>query len=145
LSKPAEIAHEIDLARDLEDSLLPQRSVNQSLVHLTLSAEVMQFLKRHKVCEPLIPLADQIMATNFFSERRAMEYKLRVTDQVLVLKSALDEDQYSEHVVLDTAETWLRSLVDSCVKGYRGRLATEIRRVYRSEEEPQRKRGWWPF
>ena len=120
--------------------------ISYSLSHLTLSEKAMAFFESDPLLSPLIPLADQIMATNYLSEQRMAEYKMRVTDAVTTIMIDMDEDTEEGHKKLETAEIYLRQIIDGCKKGYRGKLATESKRVYRSEtdEQPQ-KRGWLPW
>ena len=117
--------------------------INTSLVHLTLSHEIMEFLKSDDLLKSLVPLADQICATNYLDDRGVALHKAMIDSAILHLKIYGDEDNQMGHANLRTARQYLHSLADGCRKGYRGRLATEMRRTIKTEKggSPER-RGW---
>jgi hypothetical protein len=109
--------------------------------HLTLSKVVMDFLDESQVTRQLKPLADQIVATNRLDEIGIVRFKFEVDLAIARIKMWSYEDYQPDHARLKVAQTYLHQLVDGCKGGYRGKLATEIRRVYRSES-PEKKRRW---
>jgi len=127
----SEFEREHQYKSDLEDDFnLP---VSWALDHLTHSKVALSFFNKHQVLHDLKPIADQIMATNYLDWRGAEYYKFLVDGIILnLMASGYGNSQY-ETRVLDVARTYLHQLIDGCKGGYRGRLATEIRRVFRTE------------
>ena len=67
-----------------------------------------------------------------------------INSQILEIMLWTDEDEDESFQALNTAKTYLFMLLEGMRKGYRGALATELRRVYRREqEEAPKKRGWF--
>ena len=118
--------------------------VNSSLAHLTLSEKIMEFLEEEDITKTLVPLADQICATNWLDERGVALNKAMVDSAILHIKIFGNEDDHSGQARLRTARHYLHQLLDGCLKGYRGRLATEMRSTRRIETESlsPEKRRW---
>ena len=137
-----EIAEGYEKEAAFHESMTSSPMINTSLAHLTLSEEIMEFLKEDPLLKSLVPLADQICATNYLDDRGVALHKAMIDSAVLHLKIYGDEDDQAGHANLRTARQYLHSLADGCRKGYRGRLATEIRRTIRTEtgESPEKRR-----
>jgi len=118
--------------------------IDYSLSHLTYSDKVMRFLESRPLLAPLVPLADQIMATQYFTPRQIAEYRMRLDDVVYSIMFSMDEDQEEGHRALETAQIYLRALIDGCLKGYRMKAVTEQKKVYSTEyqQQPPQRRGW---
>lgn len=130
-----------DIINDMTPSGLP---IDYGLSHLTYSDKVMQFLTHYRILNPLIPLADQIMATQYFTPRQVAEYRMRLDDIILSIMFDMDEDQEFGHRILETAQIYLRALIDGNLKGYRMKAVTESRKVYTTEyQDQQEKKGWF--
>jgi len=135
----AEATRRYDVYRDEYYS----EPVNFNLQHLTLSEEAVRFFKEDERLRKLVPLVDQVMATNKLDDRAASFYKYLADSLIIRLIMFTSEDDPGAHIKLHTARAYMYQLIDGARGGYRGRLATEIRRVYRTEEsEPKRRRGW---
>lgn len=128
----------------LQNALNSAPMVNTSLAHLTLSEEIMEFLREDEITKTLVPLADQICATNYLDDRGVALHKAMIDSAILHIKIYGDEDDQRGQGNLRVARMYLHQLIDGCKKGYRGRLATEIRRTIRTESESQSpdKRRW---
>lgn len=124
------------------ESMTSTPMINSSLAHLTLSEIIMEFMNSDPLLATLVPLADQICATNYLDDRGVALHKAMIDSAILHIKIYGDEDDQTGHAKLRTARQYLHSLIDGCRKGYRGRLATEIRRTIRTEtgESPEKRR-----
>lgn len=120
----------------------PQIPIDYNLGHLTLSDTMLTYIDAHDILHPLKPLADQIFGTANLDKRAIAGYKMKIKRVIIRIKMDLDEDNPTEHHVLRVAETYLNSYVESCLDGYRGKLATEIRRVFKQEREDPNRRRW---
>jgi len=120
----------------------PQIPIDYNLGHLTLSDTMLTYIDAHDILHPLKPLADQIFGTANLDKRAIAGYKMKIKRIIIRIKMDLDEDNPTEHHVLRVAETYLNSYVESCLDGYRGKLATEIRRVFKQEREDPNRRRW---
>ena len=129
------------LGEDLS-GVRPQLPIDYNLGHLTLSDTMLTYIDTHMILHPLKPLADQIFGTANLDKRAIAGYKMKIKRIIIRIKMDLNEDNPTEHHVLRVAETYLNSYVESCLDGYRGKLATEIRRVFRQEREDPGKRRW---
>jgi len=119
-----------------------------NLVHLTLSETALEFFEKYPVLHDFKPLVDQVVATNYFDDRGAEYYK-RVADEIVIdLLIAGYGDTGEEAKVLNIARSYMYQIIEGSRGGYRGRLATEIRRTstYTHQQASQpKKKGWWPF
>jgi len=120
----------------------PQIPIDYNLGHLTLSDTILTYIDNNTILAPLKPLADQIFGTAKLDRRAVAGYKMKIKRIIIRIKMDLDEDNPTEHHVLRVAETYLNSYIESCLDGYRGKLATEIRRVFRQERDDPDKRRW---
>jgi len=122
-------------------------AVNFNLQHLTLSEEAVAFFKNDERLRGLVPLIDQITSTNRLDDRGAAFYKYLVDSLIIRLLMFSDPGDPLKHERLHVARAYIYGIIDGCRGGYRGRLATEIRRVYRTEEaeaeRPRRRRWLW--
>lgn len=123
-----------------DDYSLP---TNWNLAHLTISPIAVKFFTDHEILNDLLPLVDQIMATSNLDNRGIELYRCMINSQLLEIMVWTDEDEDESFQALNTAKTYLFMLLEGMRGGYRGKLATELRRVYRrEEEEAPKKRGW---
>jgi len=117
---------------------------NWNLAHLTLSQITVRFFNDRKILKDLLPLVDQIMATSYLNDRGVDLYRCMINSQILEIMLWSDEEEEEDFNSLNTARTYLFMLLEGMRKGYRGKLATELRRVYkREQEERPKKRGWF--
>ena len=117
--------------------------VDFNLNHLTLSETALKFFSEDKMLRNLLPLVDQICATNWVDERGRDLYRSMIMSQIIELQMWSDEDDDEGFIRLNTAKQYLFTLLDGCLEGYRGRMATELKRTYRTENsEPSKKRRW---
>ena len=143
------ISEEVEEAYDVEGDYRGDRSrdtpVNENLHHLTLSDLALKFLEKYPALAVLNPLVDQITATNYLDWNGAEYYKYYVDHMICTLQMGGFGETIEEYTAVDTIRAYLHQLIDGCKGGYRGRLATEIRRVYSRTptQSPQKKR--WPF
>jgi len=116
---------------------------NWNLYHLTLSRIAVDYFKKHKILEDFAPIVDQIMATNKLDWRGAEYYKYMVDELILKLYISGYGDSTEESKLIRIARVYMHQIVDGCKEGYRGKLATELRRVYRrdAEQQTEQKRG----
>lgn len=122
-------------------SVLP---TNWNLSHLTISPIAIKFFTDHKILNDLLPLVDQIMSTSKLDNRGVELYQCMINSQILEIMLWTDEDEDESFQALNTARTYMFLLLEGMRKGYRGALATELRRVYRREQdEAPKKRGWF--
>ena len=140
----AEYDEYYDRASD-RNSLVP---TPPSLIHLTLSDTALTFFEKYPVLHDFKSLVDQLVATNHFDDRQAEYYKRMIDELVIDLHIAGYGDTGEEAKVLNIARSYMYQIVDGAKGGYRGRLATEIRRTstytHQSDSQPKKK-GWWPF
>lgn len=117
---------------------------NWNLAHLTLSPIALKFFEDRTILNDLLPLVDQIMATSYLDERGVDLFRCMINSQILEIMLWSDEEAEEDFNALDTARIYLFMLLEGMKKGYRGKLATELRRVYRREqEEAPKKKGWF--
>jgi len=124
-----------------------QAPVTPNLIHLTISSTALEFFEKHDELKDLKPLVDQIVATNHFDWNEREYYKYLVDDVILTMLMKGYGDTIEESKIIDIARTYLHQLIDGCKGGYRGRLATEIRRTYSRSEtgQSQQPKRRWPF
>ncbi len=144
MSDVGEIAEGYDQKSDFYGDMGGAPLVSSNLSHLTLSETIMEFMKKEPLLHPLIPLADQICATNLLDERGIALHKAMVDSAILRIKIYGDEDNQTGQAYLNTARIYLHQLIDGCLDGYRGRIATEVRRHYTTEtmQHSPQKRRW---
>ena len=132
-----EQAEYYDAQRDLGQGL-----TNWNLAHLTSSRIAVRFFLSDPLLKDLVPLVDQIVSTNKIDERGRDLYRCMISSQISEMMLWADEDDDSSFAKINTARLYLFMLLDGMKEGYRGKLATELRRVLRREasEQPQ-KRG----
>jgi len=130
-----------DFSRDYqEDYELP---VEWNLHHLTISKEALKFFHKHRVLHDFKPLIDQITSTNWLDWNGCEYYKYMVDGLILNLSVAGYGNTQDEQLVMNVARAYMHQLIDGCKGGYRGKLATEVKRTYRMESgQQQGKRGW---
>jgi len=117
---------------------------NWNLAHLTISQIAVRFFNEHNILNELLPLVDQIMATSNLDNRGIELYRCMINSQILEIMIWTDEDANEDFRALNTARIYLFMLLEGMRKGYRGKLATELRRVYkREQEERPKKKSWW--
>lgn len=116
--------------------------------HLTLSNTALSFFNQHKILHSFKLLVDQIMATNYFDWNQAEYYKNMVDSLVNDLYIAGEGDDPEDSKIINIARSYMHQIIDGCRGGYRGTLATETRRTYRTvregENQPQRRWGIFP-
>ena len=117
----------------LHEGLNSTPMINSSLAHLTLSEKIMKFLEEDPITAPLVPLADQVCATNYLDDRGVVLNKALIDSAILHIKIFGNEDNHLGQARLRTARHYLHQLIDGCHRGYRGRLATEMRSTRRIE------------
>lgn len=127
-----EIEHQVKKDYNQDSYQMP---VDFNLYHLTLSEETLEFFRSDENLCKVFPLIDQIVATNYLDDRGVELYRSMVTSLIIDLQIFMDEDDEEGFTKLNTARTYMFMLIDACKRGYRGRLATEVRRVYRTESE----------
>lgn len=125
-----------------EDLSRAQTPVDFNMGHLTLSDTMLSYIDQQPILAPLKPLTDQIFGTAYLDRWGVYSYKMKVKRIILRIKTEIDEDNPEEHHALRVIETYLNSYIESCLGGYRGKLATEIRRIYKQENEAPEKRRW---
>ena len=140
--KFAEAERDSDLKADYgEDYDTP---VEWNLHHLTISKQALKFFDRHVVLHNFKPLVDQITATNHLDWNGCEYYKYMVDGLLLNLNIAGFGNTQEEQSVINIARTYMHQVIDGCKGGYRGKLATEIKRTYRMDSgQSQEKRGWF--
>ena len=116
------------------------RETNWNLSHLTLSHTALEFFANDPNLHDLLPLADQICATNSLDYRGIELYRCMISSKILEKMAWADEDDETGFGNLDTARTYLFMLLDGTLDGYRGRLATVLKREYEHTEAPQQKK-----
>ena len=137
----AEKSH--DFKNDYNKDYYQDLPVNFDLNHLTLSETALEFFSEDEYLKLLVPLVDQISATNILDERGIDLYRNMISLQINTLMFTIDEDDDDAFIRLNTAKQYLFNLIDGCYKGYRGRLATETKRVYRTETGGEGKKRKW--
>ena len=137
----AEKAH--DFKGDYNKDYYQDLPVNFDLNHLTLSETAMEFFDSDERLKLLLPLVDQVSATNILDDRGIDLYRSMVSSQIYTLMMTIDEDDDEAFIKLNTGRQYLFNLIDGCYKGYRGRLATETKRVYRTESSGEGKKRKW--
>lgn len=117
---------------------------NWNLAHLTSSRTAKIFFLSDPLLKDLVPLVDQIVATNRIDERGRDLYRCMISSQIAEMMLWADEDDDTSFAKINTARLYLFMLLDGMKDGYRGKLATELRRVLRREgSEKPRKRGFF--
>ncbi len=129
-----------DFKADYNKDYYQDLPVNFDLNHLTLSETALKFFMEDDNLKLLLPLVDQISATNILDQRGIDLYRSMISSQIYTLMMVIDEDDDSAFIKLNTARQYLFNLIDGCYKGYRGRLATETKRVYRTESSGDQKK-----
>ena len=121
---------------DYSDDL--QLGTEWNVFHLSVSKVALNFFSRHEVLRDFKPLVDQISATNHLDRNEREYYKYMVDGQIMELYKDGYGDHPDESRVINIARQYMHSLIDGCKGGYRGRLVTEVRRVYRSERSEEK-------
>lgn len=136
---------DIGQVHDVQRGLNVEVPVDYNMEHLTLSKTMQGFLNESKTTRILKPLFDQIVATNYLDKVGTVRTKFK--NDIVLLKQRVwtFEDFQPDQNRLNVAQSYMHQLIDSTEKGYRGRLATEIRRVYRAEQQPTSKKRWGIF
>jgi len=116
---------------DYNDDL--QLGTEWNVFHLSVSKTALKFFSRHEVLRDFKPLVDQISATNHLDRNEREYYKYMVDGQIMELYKDGYGDHPEESRVINVARQYMHNLIDGCKGGYRGKLVTEVRRVYRSE------------
>ena len=122
---------------------LASRGTNWNLRHLTISDEALDWFKDDDYLYDFIPLIDQICNTNKLDERGIELYRCMITSMVAEKILWTDEDDQQGFDKLNTARIYLFSLLDGTKDGYRGKLATELKRVYKKQEQEKKKRRFF--
>ena len=139
----SEVERQSDFEGDYRKDYYQDLPVDFNLNHLTLSETALRFFSEDRMLRNLLPLVDQICATNCVDERGRDLYRSMIMSQIIELQMWSDEDDDEGFIRLNTAKQYLFTLLDGCVGGYRGRMATELKRTYRTEtSEPSKKRRW---
>jgi hypothetical protein len=125
---------------DNQRDLSQQLPTNWNLAHLTSSRTALIFFLSDPLLADLVPLVDQIVATNKIDERGRELYRCMISSQINEMMLWADEDDDSSFAKINTARLYLFMLIDGMKDGYRGKLATELRRVLRREVNPQPQR-----
>lgn len=118
-----------------------QPPTNWNLSHLTLSQTALRFFDGDPRLMSLTPLVDQICATNLIDDRGRDFYRCLINSQIAEMQLWTDENDDTGFEKLNTARIYLFMLLDGMKEGYRGKLATELRRVYKKEAQEPKKRG----
>ena len=116
------------------------RDTNWNLSHLTLSYTALKFFQDDPNLHDLMPLVDQICATNKLDYRGIELYRCMISSKILEKMAWSDEDDETGFANLDTARMYLFQLLDGTLDGYRGELATILKRKYDVQEIPQTKK-----
>lgn len=111
--------------------------------HLSISKVALQFFSRHDILWDFKPLVDQLSATNHLDWNEREYYKYMVDGLVLDLYTQGHGDNSREAKIINIARQYMHNIIDGCKGGYRGKLVTEARKVYRTESsiETPPKRG----
>ena len=141
--EPSEVERRSDFEVDYGKDYSQELPVDFNLNHLTLSETALKFFSEDAQLSNLLPLIDQICSTNYIDERGRDLYRSMIMSQIIELQMWTDEDDDRGFIRLNTAKQYLFTLLDGCVDGYRGRMATELKRSYRMEtSESTKKRRW---
>ena len=116
------------------------RDTNWNLSHLTLSYTALKFFQEDPNLHDLMPLVDQIVATNKLDYKGIELYRCMISSKILEKMAWADEDDETGFGNLDTARTYLFMLLDGTLDGYRGELATVLKRQYDHVEVPQQRK-----
>lgn len=132
----------MERVQQIEREVRSELPVNWNLSHLTLSDEAQSFFKEDPRLANLRVLVDQIMATNYLDRIRVNYYK--AASDSLILKAMIFSNESDPiHEKLAVANLYIHGIVDGAFEGYRGKLATEVRKSYKvEEEEKERDRRW---
>ena len=145
-TQPQSVAQKVmqaEMNQDAGKDLQPSMPIDYNLGHLTLSKTIMEYIDAHSaLLGPLKPLGDQVFGTTYLDRQGIFSYKLKIKRIILRIKTDLNEDDTTEHHVLRVIQTYLNAYIESCYMGYRGKLATEIRRTYKMEQETPERRRW---
>ena len=130
--------HETRVEREARSEL----PVNWNLSHLTLSDIAQEFFKSDPRLRDLGILGDQIIATNYLDQVRVNFYKASI-DELMLTEMINSDEADPVHGRLEKGGLYLQAVIDGSYLGYRGKLATEVRRSYRVEEdEKETDRRW---
>ena len=117
------------------------RNANWNLRHLTISETTLKFLDKDPNLHDLMPLIDQICSTNSLDNRSIELYRCMLSSKIMEKMAWTDEDDETGFGNLDTARMYLFQFLDGTRNGYRGKLATILKRTYTSgEDSPKRKK-----
>lgn len=116
------------------------RNANWNLRHLTISETTLKFLDKDPNLHDLMPLIDQICSTNNLDNKSIELYRCMISSKILEKMAWTDEDDETGFGNLDTARMYLFQFLDGTRGGYRGKLATILKRVYASEGSPPKRK-----
>ena len=140
-NKFAESERDADFNKDYGDDY--DVPVEWNLHWLSMSKEALKFFDSHEVLRNFKPLIDQITSTNWLDWNGCEYYKYMVDGLILNLNVAGYGNIQEEQLIINVARAYMHQLIDGCKGGYRGKLATEVKRTYRMESgQQQGKRGW---
>ena len=116
------------------------RNTNWNLRHLTISETALKFLEDDPNLHDLIPLIDQICSTNSLDNTSIELYRCMLSSKILEKMAWTDEDNETGFGNLDTARMYLFQFLDGTRNGYRGKLATILKREYTREGTPAKRK-----
>ncbi len=135
----------MERVQQVEKEARNELPVNWNLSHLTLSDIAQTFFASDPRLKDLSIFADQIVATNYLTQIKGNFYKAGLEAEVLTEMINSDESD-PIHGALGKANLYLQNVIDGAFEGYRGKLATEVRRSYKVEEdEKEQDRRWSIF
>ena len=116
------------------------RNANWNLRHLTISETTLKFLDNDPNLHDLMPLIDQICSTNSLDNRSIELYRCMLSSKIMEKMAWTDEDDETGFGNLDTARMYLFQFLDGTRNGYRGKLATILKREYTREGTPAKRK-----
>ena len=116
------------------------RNANWNLRHLTISETALKFLDDDPNLHDLMPLIDQICSTNSLDNTSIELYRCMLSSKIAEKMAWTDEDDETGFGNLDTARMYLFQFLDGTRNGYRGKLATILKRVYTGEGAPVKRK-----
>ena len=102
-------------------------------------------LEKHECFETLMPLADQVLATNWIDEQKARSLYLRIEDVFLQLELGGRLNTKEKWEASAVIRIYLHEVVNGAIKGRKGALITEKRRRITTDTGASRppKRGFF--
>lgn len=116
------------------------RNANWNLRHLTLSETALKFFDSDPNLSDLAPLVDQICTTNKLDNSGIELYRCMLSSKILEKMAWSDEDDEIGFGNLDTARMYIYQVIDGTRGGYRGKLATILRRMYTRDDAPMKRK-----